>query len=92
MATGSSASLKPILVGSCYRPPSSNSQCLDNVCEMLDHVCDINRKVYSLGDLNIKLSPQEKASNCNQCLQPGSGYQSTYQCSYKQHRNEIINM
>ena len=45
--------LKPILVGSCYRPPSANSQYLDNMCEMLDNVCDINREVYSLGDLNI---------------------------------------
>ena len=46
--------LKPILVGSCYRP-SANSQYLDNdnMCEMLDNVCDINREVYFLGDLNI---------------------------------------
>ena len=45
--------LKPILVGSCYRSPSDNSQYLDNMCEMLDNVCDINREVYFLGDLNI---------------------------------------
>ena len=45
--------LKPILVGSCYRPPSANSQCLDNMSEMLDNVCDINREVYFLGDLSI---------------------------------------
>ena len=42
--------LKPILVGSCYRPPSANSQYLDNMCEMLDNECDINREVYFLGD------------------------------------------
>jgi hypothetical protein len=42
--------LKLILVGSCYIPPSANSQYLDNICEMLDNVCDINRKVYFLGD------------------------------------------
>ena len=45
--------LKPILVGSCYRPPNANSQYLDNVGEMFDNVCDINRDVYFLGDLNI---------------------------------------
>jgi hypothetical protein len=45
--------LKPIILGSCYRPPSSNSQYLDNMCEMFDNVCDINREVYFLGDLNI---------------------------------------
>ena len=45
--------LKPILVGSCYRPPSAYSQYLDNMCEMLDNVCNINREVYFLGDLNI---------------------------------------
>ena len=27
--------LKPILVGSCYKPPSANSQYLDNLCECL---------------------------------------------------------
>ena len=45
--------LKPILVGSCYRQSSDNSQYLDNVCEMLDNVCDIKREEYFLGDLNI---------------------------------------
>jgi hypothetical protein len=37
--------IKPILVGSCYRPPSANSQYLDNMRKMLDNVCDINREV-----------------------------------------------
>ena len=45
--------LTPILVESCYRPQSANSQYLDNMCEMFDILCDINRKVYFLGDLNI---------------------------------------
>ena len=45
--------LKPIVVGSCYGPPSANSQYLDNMCEMHDNVCDINREVYFLSDLNI---------------------------------------
>ena len=34
--------LTPILVGNCYRPPSADSQYLDNMCEMLDNVCDIS--------------------------------------------------
>ena len=45
--------LKPIRSGSCYRPPSANSQYLDNMREMLDNVCDINREIYILCDLNI---------------------------------------
>ena len=47
--------LKPILLGYCYSPPSANIQYLDNVCEMLDSVCDGKRLVYFLGNLNIKL-------------------------------------
>jgi hypothetical protein len=49
------AHLKPFLLGCYYsnRPPSANSQYLNNVCEMLDSVCDVNREVYFLGDLNI---------------------------------------
>ena len=45
--------LKPFLYGCCYRPPSANSQYLNNMCEMLDSVCDVNREVYFLGNLNI---------------------------------------
>lgn len=45
--------LKPLLLGCCYRPPSSDSQHLDNLCEMIDKVCDVNREIYLLGDLNI---------------------------------------
>jgi hypothetical protein len=37
----------------CYGPPNANSQYLDNVGEILDSVCDVNREVYFLGDLNI---------------------------------------
>ena len=44
--------LKPILVGSCYRPPSANCQYLNNICDMLDNVCDI-REVYFLGHFNF---------------------------------------
>ena len=47
------ARLKPFLLGCCYWPPSANSQYLNNMCEMLDRVCDVNRVVYFLGDLNI---------------------------------------
>ena len=44
--------LKPFLLGCCYRPASANSRYLNNVCEVLDGVCDVNREVYFLGDLN----------------------------------------
>jgi hypothetical protein len=45
--------LKPLLLGCCYRPPSANSQYLDNMCEMLDSICVVNRELYFLADLNI---------------------------------------
>jgi hypothetical protein len=46
-----------------------NSQYLNNICEMLDSVCDVNREVYFLGDLNIDwFSTQKEASHCNQGL------------------------
>ena len=60
MATGSSASPKPILVESCYRSPSANSQYLDNMCDMLDNVCDINREVYCLSQLLVMHAPIKK--------------------------------
>ena len=48
------ALLNHFLLGCCYRPPGANSQYLNNMCEMLDSVCDVNsREVYFLGDLNI---------------------------------------
>ena len=47
------AHLKPFLLGCCYRPPSANSGYQNNMCEMLDSVCDVNREVYFLGDLDI---------------------------------------
>ena len=46
--------LKLILGGSFYSPLSAKSQYLDYMCEMIDNVCDINRKVFfGRGDLNI---------------------------------------
>ena len=42
------AHLKPFLLGCCYRPPSANSQYLNNMCDILDSVCDVNREVYFL--------------------------------------------
>ena len=30
------------------------------MCEMLDNVCDINRGVYFLGDLNIDKKPNQR--------------------------------
>ena len=49
------AHLKPFLWWCCYRPPSANSHYLNNMCGMLDSVCDVNREVYFLGDLDIYL-------------------------------------
>ena len=59
------AHLKHFLLGCCYWPPSANSQYLNNVCEMLDSVCDVNSEVDLLGDQNhwmvfIKLSAREE--------------------------------
>lgn len=46
-------SLKPVFIGCCYRPPNATVMYLDQICEMLDRVCDINNEIYFLGDLNI---------------------------------------
>jgi hypothetical protein len=45
--------LKPLLLRCWYRPPSANSNYFDNRCAVVDSVCDVNRGVYCLGDLNI---------------------------------------
>jgi hypothetical protein len=47
------AHLKSLLLGCCYRPPTVLTVSINNMCEMLDSVCDVNREVYFLGDLNI---------------------------------------
>ena len=39
--------LKPFILGCCYRPPNDGSQYLNNVCEMLDSVCEVNRGLLS---------------------------------------------
>ena len=43
--------VKPIILGCFYRPPSANSQYLNNMCELLDSVCDLNRECYFIGHL-----------------------------------------
>ena len=43
------AHLKPFLLGCCYRPPSANSQYLNNMCEIVDSVCDVNSDALSWG-------------------------------------------
>ena len=53
MVAGSLGTSKAFLLRCCYRLPSANSQYLNNMCEMLHSVCDVNREVYLLGDLNI---------------------------------------
>lgn len=52
--------LKPLLLGCCYRPPSSNSLYLDRLCDMFERACDENRELYVVGDLNINFL----VSNC----------------------------
>ena len=36
-----------------YRPPSSDSNYLDNMCEIIEKACDENREIYLLGDVNL---------------------------------------
>lgn len=45
--------LKPVLIGCCYRPPDATIMYLDQMCEMLDRVCDLDNEIYFLGDINI---------------------------------------
>lgn len=45
--------VKPILVGCGYRPPSANSEYMDNLCEMFEAVSELNFEIYLLADLNI---------------------------------------
>ena len=49
MATGSYASPK----AHSGEKLLLKTKCYQSVCEMLDNVCDINREVYFMGDLNI---------------------------------------
>lgn len=35
----------------CYRPPSSRSEYLDHLCELLDRVGEVSREIYSVGGL-----------------------------------------
>ena len=63
---------KPFHLGCCYRTPSAKSQFLNNMCDMLNSVCDVNREVDFLGDLNIdsfsSCSPLKRkllTVNCN---------------------------
>jgi hypothetical protein len=73
--------LKPIFVGlGFYRPTSAKSLYLDyNVCV----------KCWIMYVISIELMTgcQKEASSCNQCLQSGSSYQSTYLGIYKQNMN-----
>lgn len=45
--------VKPLLFGCCYRPPSSNVQYVDNICDMLQRAVDENKETYFFGDFNI---------------------------------------
>jgi hypothetical protein len=73
------------------------SQYLNNMCEMLDSVCDVNREDYFLTDLNIdwfssscplkrELLSETSACNLVQVInQPN-------QAVYKHYRNKNIHM
>lgn len=48
--------LKLMLLGCCYTwmlPQSSNSQYLNNLCEMFERACNENTEIYVLGELKI---------------------------------------
>ena len=45
--------LKPILIGCCYRPPGTDTQYLDDLCDLIDRVSDVNGEMFLLGDMNI---------------------------------------
>lgn len=51
--------LEPLLVCCCYRPPNANSDYLENVCMMIDNVCDHANEIYLMGDLNIGWKSQQ---------------------------------
>lgn len=44
--------IKSILLGCCYRPPSSNRNYLDDMGKNLDKVCELNMEVVFMGDMN----------------------------------------
>ena len=50
--------LRPVLIGCCYRPPDAPVMYLDQICEMLDRVCDSDNEVYFLGDINLNWNNQ----------------------------------
>ena len=52
--------IKPLLIGCVYRPPSANVDYLNQMCLMLDQVCDLGHETYLLGDTNIDWN----SSNC----------------------------
>uniref|UniRef100_A0A8C7Z1Z2 ribonuclease H n=1 Tax=Oryzias sinensis TaxID=183150 RepID=A0A8C7Z1Z2_9TELE len=44
---------KPTLVGCCYRPPSSNAEYLQKICENMEMVSNKCGEMFLLGDFNI---------------------------------------
>ena len=72
--------VKPLLIGCVYRPPSSPMDYLDQLCLMLDKVCDLGHETYFLGDTNIdwnscnctlkeKLQSTARACNLSQMVE-----------------------
>lgn len=44
---------KSILLGCCYRLPSTNNEYLDTICEMLKNNTVVGQDIYFMGDFNI---------------------------------------
>lgn len=42
-----------MLIRCSYRPPNATTMYLDNICKVLDKVCDANYEIFFLGDFNI---------------------------------------
>ena len=72
--------VKPLLIGCVYRPPSAPMDYLDQLCLMLDKVCDLGHETYFLGDTNIdwnscnctlkeKLQSTARACNLSQMVE-----------------------
>lgn len=47
--------LRLILIGSFTRPPNTNKEYLDQMCDMLVHGCNSSLEIYFMGDFNIDL-------------------------------------
>ena len=56
---------KPILVGTFYRPPSSNVQYQSKIEESITKVCELNCEVIILGDFNFNMHSSSESKFIN---------------------------